>query len=63
MDINISIASDEHIKYAEEICREYEESAKVRGTGIAKRTPEYVIKKMKSGLNFFLILDTTISNF
>lgn len=49
MDIIISIASDDHIKYAEEICREYEESAKVRGTGIAKRTPEYVIKKMKSG--------------
>ena len=49
MDITISIASTEHIKYADEICREYEASAKVRGTGIAKRSPEYVIKKMREG--------------
>ncbi len=49
MDIIISVAGEEHLQYAEEICREYEESAKVRGTGIAKRSPEYVIKKMLSG--------------
>jgi len=49
MDIIISIAGEEHVKYADEICVEYEASAKVRGTGIAKRSPEYVIKKMKAG--------------
>lgn len=35
--------------YAEEIVREIEESAKIRGTGIAKRTPEYVSAKMNEG--------------
>jgi len=42
-------ASSAHFHYAEEICRQYIESAKQRGTGIAKRTPEYVIEKMREG--------------
>ena len=37
------------LNYAEEIVREIEESAKIRGTGIAKRTPEYVAGKMAEG--------------
>ncbi|MCS6823418.1 MAG: GNAT family N-acetyltransferase [Cytophagaceae bacterium] len=48
-DITVQIASLEHKKYAEEICKEMEESAKVRGTGIAKRDPEYIRKKMEEG--------------
>ncbi|NND08168.1 MAG: GNAT family N-acetyltransferase [Saprospiraceae bacterium] len=47
--MSISIASDAHLHYAEEICNEYAASAQVRGTGIAKRSPEYVIAKMKAG--------------
>jgi len=46
MDIQILIANSSHLSYAEEICLQYEESAKVRGTGIAKRSPEYIKKKM-----------------
>lgn len=42
-------ADASHFHYAEEICVHYEESAKQRGTGIAKRTPEYVIEKMREG--------------
>ena len=42
-------ATEEHIKYAEQICDEMAESAKERGTGIARRTPEYVIRKMAEG--------------
>jgi len=49
MKFNIETAGEKHCKYAGEICREMEESAKVRGTGIAKRTPEYVRKKMCEG--------------
>lgn len=49
MDIKITIANEEHIPYADQICLEYEASAKVRGTGIARRSTEYVVKKMKSG--------------
>ena len=49
MKFNIEVAGEKHCTYAEEICREMEESAKVRGTGIAKRSPEYIIKKMIEG--------------
>ena len=49
MKFHIETAGEKHCKYAEEICREMEESAKVRGTGIAKRSPEYVKKKMCEG--------------
>ena len=49
MKFNIEVATGTHCKYAGEICREMEESAKVRGTGIAKRTPEYVTGKMREG--------------
>lgn len=46
---NILIADASHLHFAEEICREMEESAKARGTGIAKRSPEYVRQKMSEG--------------
>ena len=36
-------------KYAETITNEMEESAKARGTGIAKRSPEYIVKKIEEG--------------
>ena len=48
-NFNIYIATESDYHYAEEICREMEESAKARGTGIAKRNPEYVRTKMQEG--------------
>lgn len=45
----VQIATEQHFKYAVPICQLIEESAKQRGTGIAKRKPEYVTKKMKAG--------------
>jgi len=48
-DFIIRIATPEDEKYAAIICQEYEESAKARGTGIAKRDPDYVITKMIEG--------------
>ncbi len=47
--MKITIANLSHSKYAQEICDTMEESAKVRGTGIARRAPEYIIKKMENG--------------
>ena len=47
--MKIVIANSSHIKYAEIICDTIKESAKVRGTGIAERTPEYIINKMSKG--------------
>jgi N-acetylglutamate synthase-like GNAT family acetyltransferase len=48
MNISIIIAQAEHFKYAQEICDTIELSALLRGTGIAKRTPEYIQKKMEN---------------
>jgi len=42
-------ATEQHIDYAEQICDEMAESAKARGTGIAKRTPDYILNKMLEG--------------
>ena len=48
-NIIVMYANESHAKYAEHICRLIYESAQQRGTGIAKRTPEYIIDKMKGG--------------
>lgn len=45
----ISVADENHLKYAQAICDEMAESAKKRGTGIAVRTVEYVGKKITEG--------------
>jgi hypothetical protein len=42
-------ATEIHINYASQICDEMAESAKARGTGIARRTPEYITQKMLEG--------------
>lgn len=45
----VQVASEEHAGLAETICQEMAESAKARGTGIAKRSPLYLIEKMLEG--------------
>jgi GNAT superfamily N-acetyltransferase len=49
MTFEVVVANESHIKYADEICEEVFISARERGTGIARRTPEYVIEKMLAG--------------
>lgn len=48
MNVSICIALEEHYKFAQEICDTMEASALLRGTGIAKRSPEYIQKKMQN---------------
>ncbi len=48
-DFDVLVASEQHVGYAQEICDEMASSAQARGTGIAKRTAEYVADKMCSG--------------
>ena len=45
----VQLANSSHSSYAQEICDEMESSSKIRGTGIAKRSPEYVGQKMLEG--------------
>ena len=44
--IDINVASEKDAKYIYEICKLIDISAKKRGTGIAKRKPEYIEKKI-----------------
>ena len=46
IEIEVLVAGPEHEKYVDTILDTIAEAAKVRGTGIAKRTHEYLTKKM-----------------
>ncbi len=45
----VLVAGGHHTCYAHAICEEMAASAKARGTGIAKRSTEYVVQKMFEG--------------
>lgn len=57
MNISVLVANESHTKFAQAICDEILLSAKERGTGIAKRTPEYVSEKMIAGKAVIAITD------
>ncbi|WP_227625493.1 hypothetical protein [Geofilum rubicundum] len=48
-EITIHTASEKHLDYVDVILHTIAEAAKVRGTGIAKRNPEYVKLKIVEG--------------
>ena len=48
-DIEVKFAEPEQAKYAEQICQLIYESALQRGMGIAKRSPDYIAKKITGG--------------
>ena len=47
--IDVIVADASHEKYVDEILETISAAAKVRGTGIANRTHEYVAQKMREG--------------
>lgn len=49
LELVIRVATGQDRNYAEIITTEMEQSAKARGTGIAKRSPEYIANKMEEG--------------
>lgn len=57
--MDIIIADKTHSIYANSICETISEAAQVRGTGIARRKPEYIISKMEKG-NAVIALDGDI---
>lgn len=54
--MEIVIANKAHSVYADIICKTIEEAAQIRGTGIAKRKPEYILTKLENG-NAVIALD------
>lgn len=47
--ISVQIADEKYLGYVDTILDTIAAAAKVRGTGIAKRSPEYIEQKMKEG--------------
>lgn len=47
--VSVMFATEEHAKHAEHIVNLIYESALQRGTGIARRSPQYIIDKIKGG--------------
>jgi len=45
----VIVANESHLSFAQIICDEMASSAKARGTGIAKRSPDYIQQKMREG--------------
>ena len=46
-DIRVQLADTSHLPFVQTILTTMEEAAKIRGTGIAKRSPEYIQQKIK----------------
>ena len=61
--IGIIVANASHEKYVDEILETITAAAKVRGTGIAKRTHEYVAQKMKEGKAIIALADDEFAGF
>ncbi len=63
MNLVIEIAQEKHKQYAQEICDTIELSARLRGTGIAKRTPDYIQKKMANSDAVIALIDNKFAGF
>ncbi|MDG5799642.1 GNAT family N-acetyltransferase [Marinilabiliaceae bacterium ANBcel2] len=48
-EVKIYVATKKHLDYVDTILHTISEAAKIRGTGIAKRNPEYVKERILSG--------------
>lgn len=62
-NINIFIASDEHLEYVDIILNTIAEAAKIRGTGIAKRSPDYIRQKINEGKAIIALADNEFAGF
>ena len=61
--IKVIFAEEEHAKYAEQIVTLIYESALQRGTGIARRTPEYIAQKIRGGKAVVALCDDRLIGF
>ncbi len=59
----IRVASEKDEIFAGKICDEMEASAKARGTGIAKRSPLYLIEKMRKAQAYIALVEGDVAGF
>ena len=61
--IKVVVADESHEKYVDTILKTIEDAAKVRGTGIAKRTHEYLTAKMREAKAVIALDGETFAGF
>lgn len=62
-EFSVMLASEKHFKYVNDILSTIKESAKVRGTGIALRQPDYIRQKMIEGKAIIALKDNEFAGF
>lgn len=62
-EIKIVVANKSHLQYVGVVLNTIEEAAKNRGTGIAKRTPEYLAQKILEGKAILALEGDTFAGF
>ena len=63
MEFTIEIAGPRHHVYAAAVSELIEHAARARGTGIAKRSPEYIVRKMEEGKAVIALHEDTLAGF
>jgi GNAT superfamily N-acetyltransferase len=63
MAVSIFVAGPQHFPFAQAVCDMIAEAAKARGTGIAKRKPDYIINKMQEGKAVIALDGDTLAGF
>lgn len=63
MEFDVRVAEEKDLDYAQAVCDMIEEAAKARGTGIAKRQPEYISTKINQGKAVISLQGTTLAGF
>jgi hypothetical protein len=61
--IEILVANESHILYVPTILKTIEDAAKIRETGIAKRTPEYIEQKMRERKAIIALVNDEFAGF
>jgi len=61
--ITVKVADERHLCYVDVILDTIAAAAKVRGTGIARRTPEYITKKMQEGKAIIALAEDEFAGF
>jgi hypothetical protein len=59
----IVVANASHLQYVDTILNTIEEAAKIRGTGIAKRSPEYLTQKILEGKAILALVGDVFAGF
>ena len=62
-EVKIYFANSSHASYANDVCQLIEKAAAARGTGIAKRDPQYVTMKIENGNSVIALSGEELAGF